>query len=595
MAEMLKEENLADKQLTVGAINVLTNINSRQIRTIEQNLQNAGNSITKVMAAQQDYWSRTASDVIVTPEEKKSLYREWKIIQATHTAIMDKAEENNVLNTPEIVAYDTAYDALDTYLNDTLEIFLHMNQDTRLDSFTSWSNKYSTYYAAELFAQNIISDAAVVYRIIPSSSVIKKDKALNPNVDSITWQFTRVNEPFSCYYALYRDEELVDSGYGATVTQQIAADNNSEYKCRIYASSGFIGLLDTETVPALFEGSQNVIVDLSNDNTTFSALNNGSVNDLTDSVTDIHVYEGITELEFDGSGTTPGKYTVSFTSYGCTGGSISAIEIAHPYYAHISTLIGMQQVQAKREITITGQTADGTAFTRTVFQTFSKAVAGVDGTGSYIVDVSPEIVNLPVDKEGTIINVTSLEFEAYFYYGITLITAVTYAAKVNGVTAGVWTGNKVTIPASVLTLDVNTIEITITYGNDVRSAIITVNKLYQGADGSVVLYDMILSDTVVKVNKQNEMFPTEIEAKKYQIIPEGKFLTQHGIVTAQITDTDGNEGAEQIINSYQEDTTGVFDSAKTYATKFRPIMLKLGTGYVMADQPSVAALFYTRL
>lgn len=138
---------------------------------------------------------------------------------------------------------------------------------------------------------------------------------------------------------------------------------------------------DSESVEVVQDGlvgADAIIVSLSNDNHTFTADSDGAVSTYTGSGTDISVYEGATKLSYDGSGTSNGTWTVSASASGITKGGVSSLGSTSPYDARFSAASGMADATDSATITfsISGKTADGTSFTASKVQTFSKAEAG---------------------------------------------------------------------------------------------------------------------------------------------------------------------------------------------------------------------------
>ena len=146
-------------------------------------------------------------------------------------------------------------------------------------------------------------------------------------------------------------------------------------------------LSDTESVEVVQDGlvgADAIVVSLSNDNVTFTAASNGAVSSYTGSGTNISVYEGATKLSFSTTSPQPnGTWTVSASGSGITKGSgPTAINSTAPYDAEFADASGMANATNSATITfsISGKTADGTAFTASKVQNFSKALQGPAGS-----------------------------------------------------------------------------------------------------------------------------------------------------------------------------------------------------------------------
>jgi hypothetical protein len=103
---------------------------------------------------------------------------------------------------------------------------------------------------------------------------------------------------------------------------------------------------------------------------TDSAGNNGNY---TNTGTEIRLFEGATELVYDGVGTSNGTWKVTAAATGITAGAISDGG-SHAVVANASS---MTADSAKIVYTITGKRANGTAISLTKTQTFSKSKTGV--------------------------------------------------------------------------------------------------------------------------------------------------------------------------------------------------------------------------
>jgi hypothetical protein len=128
------------------------------------------------------------------------------------------------------------------------------------------------------------------------------------------------------------------------------------------------------------DGVSSVSVVLTNSNHTLPAEEDGAVSVLSNSGTDIHVYEGITELVYDGVGTSAGTWKVTASASNVTMGAISD----QGTYAEVANLVGMSTSSPIGSIsyTVQGKLLDGTSFTAAPsIQSFSKSTAGLPAKG----------------------------------------------------------------------------------------------------------------------------------------------------------------------------------------------------------------------
>ena len=121
-------------------------------------------------------------------------------------------------------------------------------------------------------------------------------------------------------------------------------------------------------------GTDGMTVILSNEAHTLPTTNTGTVT-YAGSGTTIRLYEGATELVYDGSGSTAGKWTLTRTGSSITPGSITD----SGNYATIGDHSNMTANVASIVYAITGKRANGTSFSFTKTQSFAKSIQGANG------------------------------------------------------------------------------------------------------------------------------------------------------------------------------------------------------------------------
>jgi len=152
-------------------------------------------------------------------------------------------------------------------------------------------------------------------------------------------------------------------------------DWGSNTSLRIRCSSG--GYSDEITIVKLFDGEDTINIILSNEAHTLASSSTGTVTNYTGSGTTIRVFQGITELDYDGVGTAAGKWTVSASGSGID--NIGAISDSGTY-ATVADHSGMTVDNTVITYTITGKTAQGNSIgTLTKTQTLSKSKSGTGG------------------------------------------------------------------------------------------------------------------------------------------------------------------------------------------------------------------------
>lgn len=168
------------------------------------------------------------------------------------------------------------------------------------------------------------------------------------------------------------------TGVTAT-TAQLTASNfvdgqgTAVRSVRVTATLG--SLSDTYTVYRGDDGTSTVQAALSNEAHTLPADSGGTVTSYANSGTEIHVYEGLTELSYDGVGTAAGRWKVTTSASNITRGSLTDSGT----YLTVGNHSAMTADQASITYTIDGKTNTGAAFTLTKVQTFAKSKAGADG------------------------------------------------------------------------------------------------------------------------------------------------------------------------------------------------------------------------
>ena len=136
------------------------------------------------------------------------------------------------------------------------------------------------------------------------------------------------------------------------------------------------GKTDKISVVRVKEGSDALTVILTNEAHTVAAANDGTVSSYAGSGTDIYVYEGATQLDYDGVGTAAGKWTVTAAGTSVTPGALSD----GGNYASMAVVSSMSANQALVTFTISGKKLNGTAFSGiTKVQSLTKSIKGADG------------------------------------------------------------------------------------------------------------------------------------------------------------------------------------------------------------------------
>lgn len=75
---MLQRENMAEKELVVGSLVVLQDIDSAGYNKVKQNVEALRNSVQNIGSKQEDYWSSLSADGVISSIEKKQLKKEFE-------------------------------------------------------------------------------------------------------------------------------------------------------------------------------------------------------------------------------------------------------------------------------------------------------------------------------------------------------------------------------------------------------------------------------------------------------------------------------------------------------------------------------------
>jgi hypothetical protein len=124
-------------------------------------------------------------------------------------------------------------------------------------------------------------------------------------------------------------------------------------------------------------GVNAITVVMTNENATVATNSSGGSGVYTGTATQIHVYEGSTALQYDGTGTSNGTFKVTQgTATGITAGTLTD----GGSYANIGVASNITADTATVPYTITGKRQDGTTFTAEKTLSITRVKAGVDGT-----------------------------------------------------------------------------------------------------------------------------------------------------------------------------------------------------------------------
>ena len=256
---------------------------------------------------------------------------------------------------------------------------------------------------AYIGTNGVIGSSPLIYDIVTSTPVITKDAvdaATAGTYSSLTIQGKKYDGNVTTNYGWVTvtangDTEATTASDTASAPVSLApatTAGKSSYTIKMYNQATVSGatLLDTQTIYVVYKGSMGytglpgaaaITASVSNDTCVFSASTTGAVASYANSGTEIRVYEGATQLNYDGTGTANSTWKVTAASTNITVGTITDSGT----YATVGVHSGVADDIDTSLITytITGKNSLGTAFTITKTQTFSKSKTGnTGGTGS---------------------------------------------------------------------------------------------------------------------------------------------------------------------------------------------------------------------
>ena len=225
--------------------------------------------------------------------------------------------------------------------------------------------------------------SAKTLRMAASSQVFieAKDGTLSP--DWVEFSVSKQNISATTNWTTSPSVTLYNASSGGSTTTTgdtvylRKADFGSNTLVEVTATAD--SLSDSISVARVQEGTDGLTIILTNESHTLAAANDGTVSDYNGSGTNILLYEGATQLDYDGVGTAAGKFTVSTAVSNITAGSITD----GGNYATVGNHSNMTADQATVTYTISGKKINGDSFSVTKVQSLTKSkqgAAGANGT-----------------------------------------------------------------------------------------------------------------------------------------------------------------------------------------------------------------------
>ena len=293
---------------------------------------------------------------------------------------------------------------------------------------------------------------------------------------------------------------LTDSGNFVTVAAHSAMTaNNASVSYNITgkrASGTAIDITIVQTLSKSIQGDNGanganaVTAIVSNEAHVFPASNSGTVSSYVGSGTLIRVYEGATELVYDGTGTANGAWTVSAAVTNITAGSFTDSGNFVTVGQHSGVADGTDT--SSIVYTITGKTSLGQSINITKTQTFSKSKTGasVTGTAATSALLTRESQSLFAYANGGVVSFASANGFLKIYSGNTDVTATatSFSATASGCTGTINTADNSPVAGQVkgyyqitaMSADTATLTLSATYSGTTFTKVYTITKTRGG-------------------------------------------------------------------------------------------------------------------
>ena len=155
------EQNMADKDLVVRSIKVLTDIKGGGITEIKRGVEQISQKSELYQKQQKQYWSSLSDDGIIKAFEKVYIKREMENIRQSYAALYAQAEASELVNTPYFADYRRTYEALRTYIYESLKLFDDMSSETIIEDRDAFNAYFASYYYSEKFTSFAMAEGLV--------------------------------------------------------------------------------------------------------------------------------------------------------------------------------------------------------------------------------------------------------------------------------------------------------------------------------------------------------------------------------------------------------------------------------------------------
>ena len=298
------------------------------------------------------------------------------LILTSNTAITAKVSKDEVINQINLSPEAITISGNKINIDGALEIsnWASGEDSTKIDG--------GSIYANSITANKLASDVGTGLDISSNTSITSRvtstdmDAAINKLVMSIT-----------DYYALSTNPTTPPaSGWGTTVPTWTDGSYIWHRQTILYKDT-----TSTETSPVNITGAMGktgaaaINVLLSNESCSVPADNSGNVTSYVGTGTTIQLFEGATELTYDGIGTNNGFWKVTASGSNITPSSPTDSGQHATYGDHSAMALGSDT--ALITYTISGKRTDGTDFSILRSQNFTKSKAGSDGAAGKVANI----------------------------------------------------------------------------------------------------------------------------------------------------------------------------------------------------------------
>ena len=402
----------------------------------------------------------------------------------SNTAITAKVSKDEVINQINLSPEAITISGNKINIDGALEIsnWASGEDSTKIDG--------GSIYANSITANKLASDVGTGLDISSNDSITSRvtstdmDAAINKLVMSIT-----------DYYALSTNPTTPPaSGWGTTVPTWTDGSYIWHRQTILYKDT-----TSTETSPVNITGAMGktgaaaINVLLSNESCSVPADNSGNVTSYVGTGTTINVYEGATELTYDGIGTNNGFWKVTASGSNITPSSPTDSGQHATYGDHSAMALGSDT--ALITYTISGKRTDGTDFSILRSQNFTKSKAGSDGAAGKVANIiaSSQIFKSTdggiVFSPDSIVLTPSLQIVTYSKWQYSTNGGTTWVdaeSGSNGITIGTVNAvaNCLTLvkTSALYTSAITSVVFKLVTNDTAVSDTVTISKLYDVAD-----------------------------------------------------------------------------------------------------------------